>query len=145
MSPSSPTRPLLVGLAITLLAVAVFSWYALSRIEVVRSLQTQTIDRNRQDSLQLLRIQNNFHSLALAMRDMAEGSEPYPLDSWKLQFNRIRLDLEDALNIEARITPASPRPDQQKQFAVYLLQFSNSADSMLALASAGQEDAARAL
>src|SRR2546426_282862 len=145
MPPSSPTRPLLVGLAITLLAVAVFSWYALSRIEVVRGLQTHTIDRNRQDSLQLLRIQNNFHSLGLAMRDMAEGSEPYPLDSWKIQFDRIRFDLEDALNIEARITPITRRPDQQKQFAVSLLQFWNSADQMFALARAGKEDAARAL
>src|SRR6195256_636426 len=145
MSPSSPTRPLLVGLAITLLAVGVFCWYALSRIEMVRGLQTHTIDRNRQDSLQLLRIQNNFHLLALAMRDMAEGSEPYPLDSWKIQFDRIRFDLEDALNVEARITPASRRPDQQKQFAVSLLQFWNSADQMFALASAGKEEEARGL
>src|SRR5438477_11286284 len=145
MSPSSPTRPLLVGLAITLLAVAVFSWYALSQIQVVRGLQTHTIDRNRQDSLQLLRIQNNFHSLALAMRDMVEESEPYPLDSWKIQFDRIRFDLEDALNIEARITPASRRPDQQKQFAVSLLQFWNSANQMFALARAGKEDEARQL
>src|SRR6266404_1445314 len=145
MAPSSPTRPLLVGLAITLLAVAVFSWYALSRIEVVRGLQTHTIDRNRQDSLQLLRIQNNLHSIALAMRDMVEGSEPYPLDSWKIQFDRVHFDLEDALNIEARIAPASRRPDQQKQFAVSLLQFWNSADQMFALARAGKEDQARAL
>src|SRR6266404_2435374 len=145
MSPTSPTRPLLVGLAITLLAVAVFSWYALSQIEVVRGLQTHTIDRNRRDSLQLLRIQNDFHSLGLAMRDMAEGSEPYPLDAWKLQFDRIRFDLEDALNVEARITPASRRPDQQKQFAVSLLQFWNSADQMFALARAGKEDQARSL
>src|SRR6185436_4119924 len=112
MAPSSPTRPLLVGLAITLLAVAVFSWYALTRIQVVRDLQTHTIDRNRQDSLQLLRIQNNLHSLALAMRDMVEGTEPYPLESWKGQFNRIRVDLEDAL-----------KPDQQKQLAASLMQF----------------------
>jgi signal transduction histidine kinase len=145
MAPSSPTRPLLFGLAITLLAVGVFSWYALSQIEVVRGLQTHTIDRNRQDSLQLLRIQNNFHSLALAMRDMVEGSEPYPLDSWKIQFDRIRFDLEDALNIEARITPASRRPDQQKQFAVSLLQFWNSVDQMFDLARAGKEERARAL
>ena len=145
MDPSSPTRPLLVGLAIALLAVAVFSWYALSRIEVVRTLQTETIDRNRQDSLQLLRIQNDFHLLALAMRDMAEGTEPYPLDSWKLQFDRIRFDLEDALNVEGRITPATRRPDQQKQFAVSLLQFWNSADQMFALARAGKEKEARDL
>src|SRR5216110_2099425 len=139
MGPSSPTRPLLVGLAITLLAVTIFSWYALSRIDVVRGLQKDTIDRNRQDSLQLLRIQNDFHVLALAMRDMVEGTEPYPLDSWKLQFRRIRFDLEDALNVEARIAPITRRPDQQKQFAVSLLQFWNSADQMFALASAGRE------
>src|SRR5258708_18182208 len=145
MPPSSPTRPLLIGLAITLLAVAVFSWYALSRIEMVRELQTYTIDRNRQDSLQLLRIQNNLHSIALAMRDMVEGSEPYPLDSWKVQFDRVHYDLEDALNVEARITPASRRPDQQKQFAVSLLQFWNSADQMFALARGGKEREARAL
>src|SRR5215831_19182829 len=145
MAPSSPTRPLLAGLAITLLAVAIFSWYALSQIEVVRGLQTHTIDRNRQDSLQLLRIQNNFHSLALGMRDMVECAEPYPLDSWRVQFERIRFDLEDALNVEARITPASRRPDQQKEFAVSLLQFWNSVDQMFALARAGKEDQARAL
>ena len=145
MAPSSPTRPLLIGLAITLLAVAIFSWYALSRIQVVRLLQTHIINRNRQDSLQLLRIQNNFHSLALAMRDMVEGAEPYPLESWKVQFDRIRFDLEDALNIEARITPVSRRPDQQKQFAVALLQFWNSTDRMFALARAGKQEEARAL
>src|SRR5260370_14106529 len=145
MAPSSPTRPLLVRLRIPLPAVACFSWSAASQIEVVRGLKTPPIDRNRQDSLQLLRIQNNFHSLALAMRDMVEGSEPYPLDSWKIQFDRIRLDLEDALNIEARITPASRRPDQQKQFAVSLLQFWNSANEMFAMARAGKEEHTRAL
>src|SRR5260370_17342958 len=116
MSPTSPTRPLLVGLAITLLAVAVFSWYALSQIEVVRGLQTHTIDRNRQDSLQLLRIQNNFHSLGLAMRDMAEGREPYPLDSWKLKFDPIRFNLEDALNMKPPIPPPPQTPDHPKHF-----------------------------
>jgi len=134
MAPSSPTRPLLVGLAITLLAVAVFSWYALTRIQLVRELQTHTIDLNRRDSLQLLRIQNNLHSLALAMRDMVEGTEPYPLESWKGQFNRIRVDLEDAL-----------KPDQQKQLAASLMQFWNSVDQMFTLARAGKEDEARSL
>ena len=145
MAPSSPTRPLLIGLAITLLAVAVFSWYALSRIDVVRGLQTHTIDRNRQDSLQLLRIQNYIHALALAMRDMVEGAEPHPLDSWKERFDKIRFNLEDALNVEARIAPESRRPDLEKQFAVSLLQLWNSSDQMFALARAGQEQKARAM
>ena len=48
------------------------------------------MDRNRTDSLLLLRIQNGLNSLALAMRDMLEGSEPYPLTAWRAQFQRIR-------------------------------------------------------
>ena len=80
---------------------------------------------------------NSEKPVRVLMRDMVEESEPYPLDSWKIQFDRIRLDLEDALNIEARITPTSRRPDQQKQFAVSLLQFWNSANEMFAMARAG--------
>ncbi len=145
MAPSSPTRPLLAGLAITLLAVAVFSWYALSRIGVVRRLQTHTIDRNRQDSLQLLRIQNNFHLLALAMRDMVEDAGARPLDTWQASFDRIRFNLEDALNIEGRIAPETRPRDLEKQFAVSLLQLWDSSDRMFALARAGHDRKARAL
>jgi hypothetical protein len=36
------------------------------------------VDRNRKDSLQLLRVQNDLNSIGLAMRDMLEASEPYP-------------------------------------------------------------------
>lgn len=144
MSPASPTRPLLLGLAITLLAVGVFSWYALRQIEGVRELQTNAVDRNRKDSLQLLRIQNNLHSLGLAMRDMVEGSEPYPLDAWKVQFDRIRVDLEDALRLEAALGPLSSTSEQRGHLTESLNQFWNSSGEMFALARAGKEAEARA-
>jgi hypothetical protein len=48
----SPTPRLLLGLLVTLLAVAIYSWYTLSQLSGLRQLQTSTIDRNRRDSLQ---------------------------------------------------------------------------------------------
>ncbi|MEX2264003.1 MAG: histidine kinase [Bryobacteraceae bacterium] len=143
MAASSPTRPLLIGLAVTLAAVAIFAWYSLRQVEGLRSLQTDTVDASRKDSLQLLRIQNNLHSLALAMRDMIEGTEPYPLQAWKAQFDRIRFDLEDALRIESELTPASRSPEQQLHLEMSLSQFWNSTGRMFDHARVGREKEAR--
>ena len=93
----SPTTGLLAGLAITLLALAVYAGYTVVQLRSLRRLQTQTIDVNRADSLLLLRIQNDLNSVSLAMRDMLDASEPYPLTAWQGQFKRIRTDLDDAL------------------------------------------------
>ncbi len=62
-SVDSPTGRLLAGLAVTLAAVGVFSFYALHQIRGLEDLQTRTVDRNRKDSLQLLRIQNDLNQL----------------------------------------------------------------------------------
>src|SRR5438093_1984108 len=110
---SSPTSRLMAGLAVTLAVVGLFSWYALEQIAGLKDLQTQLVDRNRRDSLQLLRIQNNLHSLGLAMRDMVNGDEPYPLEAWKGQFKRIRADLEDALRLEKELAPVERTPERQ--------------------------------
>src|ERR1700722_12696397 len=105
----SPTYRLLAGLLITLLAVGVYSGYTIVQLRSLRQLQSGTIDRNRLDSLLLLRIQNSLNSLALAMRDMldtgASGdavAQRYPLTAWQPQFRRIRADLEDALAREKK-------------------------------------------
>src|ERR1035438_10459101 len=95
--PGSPTLRLLAGLAITLTAVALYSGYTVMQLHGLERLQGGILDRNRADSLLLLRIQNNLNSLGLAMRDMLEGSEPYPLTAWQGQFRRLRTDLEDAI------------------------------------------------
>src|SRR5258705_13408738 len=101
----SPTFGLLAGLAITLSAVALYSGYTVMQLRGLERLQGGIIDRNRADSLLLLRIQNNLNSLGLAMRDMLDGSEPYPLTAWRGQFRRMRTDLEDAIAREALSAP----------------------------------------
>ncbi len=93
----SPTPGLLAGLAVTLLAVILYAAFTIRQIHTVQQLQTELVESNRRDSLQLLRIQDNLHSLGLVIRDLLDQSEPYPLTAWAPQFNRIREDLNDAL------------------------------------------------
>lgn len=143
MPVASPTGRLLAGLAVTLAAVGVFSIYTLRQIRGLEDLQTRTVDRNRKDSLQLLRIQSDLHELGLAMRDMLEGGEPYPLAAWKPQFDRTRADLEDALAREAQLAPAARDPGRQRYLADSMAQFWTSTGRMFAVAAAGQEPAAR--
>ncbi|MGO9095815.1 MAG: sensor histidine kinase [Bryobacteraceae bacterium] len=135
---SSPTSRLLIGLAVTLAAVAVFSLYALRQIAGLRDLQTRTVDRNRKDSLQLLRIQHDLNSLGLAMRDMLDPDPPYPLEAFKGQFNRSRLDLDDALRLEAQFAPTAV-PGRRKYVEDRLAQFWISVDQLFALT--GRDDA----
>src|SRR5436190_623913 len=96
---SSPTTALLLGLVLTLTAVLVYSFYTRSQLAGLRVLQSDMVDRNRRDSLQLLRVQNDLNSLGLAMRDMLDSREPYPLTAWSAQFQRIREDLDAALKL----------------------------------------------
>jgi signal transduction histidine kinase len=139
----TPTAGLLLGLAAILLIVAVFSVYSLRQMQNLRTLQTQTIDRNRRDSLQLLRIQNNLNLLAIAMRDMLEGAEGYPLEAWRGEFERIRIDLEDAVRIESGLT--SRPDDQQRYLAESMRQLWLSTDQIFTIAQQGDEARARAM
>ena len=107
-SDRSPTIGLVLGLLITFSAVLAYSAYITWQIIGLRKLQTELVDRNRKDSLQLLRIQNDLNLLAVAMRDMVSSDEPYPLTAWSAQFQRIRTDLDDAMRLEAGFA-ASPQ------------------------------------
>ena len=144
-SVASPTGRLLAGLAVTLAAVGVFSFYALRQIRGLEDLQTRTVDRNRKDSLQLLRIQNDLNELGHAMRDMLDGDEPYPLQAWKPQFDRTRIDLDDALRLEAQLAPVQRNPGRQQYLAGSLAQFWTSASRMFEVAAQGGDRAARDL
>ena len=81
----SPTNGLLLGLVITLAAVLAYAFYITVQLAGLRKLQSEMVDRNRKDSLQLLRVQNDLNSVALAMRDMLDTTEPYPLTAWTAQ------------------------------------------------------------
>ncbi len=141
----SPTSRLMTGLAVTLAVVGGFSWYALHQIAGLRDLQAQLVDRNRKDSLQLLRIQKNLNSLGLAMRDMVEGEERYGLQDYRMQFTRLRTDLEDALLLEKGFAPVERSPERQAYFAGRLAQFWTSVDQMFSLAAGGNAGQARSL
>ncbi len=145
MQSRSPTPRLLAGLAITLSAVALYSGYTVTQLRGLERLQGGIIDRNRADSLQLLRIQNNLNSLGLAMRDMLDGSEPYPLTAWQGQFRRMRTDLEDAIAREAQSSPLDRDPEQRRYLSDSLHQFWDALDRIFALAQRGQEAEARTL
>ncbi|MGE5488659.1 MAG: ATP-binding protein [bacterium] len=141
---ASPTNRLLFGLAVTLGAVAVFSLFALRQLDGLRGLQTGIVDRNRKDSLQLLRIQNNLNSLGLAMRDMLDNDEPYPLSAFRAQFARIRVNLDDALRLESEHAPLARAPGRQQYVVRSLAQFWTTVDRLFEIVDSDPA-AARAL
>lgn len=139
----SPTFRLLAGLATTLLAVGVYSGYTIVQLRSLRTLQTRTIDRNRADTLLLLRIQNGLNSLAVTMRDMLDEQEPYPLTAWAPQFRRMRADLEDALAREEQYSLAGLSTNQRRYLADSFRQFWDAVDRTFDIARNGNAGEAR--
>jgi signal transduction histidine kinase len=142
-SDRSPTLGLLLGLVITLSAVVAYSAYITFQVTGLRKLQTDLVDRNRKNSLQLLRIQNDLNLLAVAMRDMVSSDEPYPLTAWAAQFQRIRTDLDDAIRLEAGSSSISRTPEQSSFLTSSFTQFWDAVDRVFALARDGKEKDAR--
>ena len=140
----SPTPGLFLGLLITLAAVMAYSWYITVQISGLRELQNDLAGRNRKDSLQLLRIQNDLNSLALAMRDMLDNDEPYPLTAWSAQFQRMRADLDNALKLEEQVAIAERTPEQREFLSNSMVQFWDAVDRTFALARDGKDADARA-
>jgi len=139
----SPTLGLLLGLLITLSAVLAYSAYITWQVTGLRKLQTELVDRDRKDSLQLLRIQNDLNLLAVDMRDMVSGDEPYPLTAWSAQFERIRTDLDDAMRRESGFAASSRTPEQSAFLTGQFAQFWDAVDRVFALAHEGKEKEAR--
>ncbi len=125
-------------------AVVAYSSYITVQISGLRKLQTDLADRDRKDSLRLLRIQNDLNLLALAMRDMLDREEPYPLTAWTAQFQRIRTDLDDALRLQDEQSAGRQTPEQMQFLGTSLVQFWDAADRIFAVARDGHEEDARA-
>src|SRR5580700_11489776 len=130
----TPTFRLLAGLAVTLSAVAVYSAYTVWQLRTLENLQAATIDRNRIDSLALLRIQNNLNSVALTLRDMLDHTEPYPLTAWRAPLARVRIDLADALDREAQYSPTSGPSQSRAYLSTSVSQFWDALDRVFSLA-----------
>jgi signal transduction histidine kinase len=142
-SQRSPTNGLLLGLVITLAAVLAYASYITDQLRGLRRLQSEMVDRNRKDSLQLLRVQNDLNSIALAMRDMLDTTEPYPLTAWTAQFERIHQDLDAGLKLEESLAVANRTPDQRRYLSQSIAQFWDAVNRMFALAQTGKEVEAR--
>src|SRR5205823_13768790 len=138
-SQRSPTTGLLFGLLITLAVVVAYSAYITVQLSGLRKLQSDMVDRGRKDSLQLLRVQNDLNTVALAMRDMLDASEPYPLTAWSAQFERVRGDLDAALHLEEQYSEVHRTPEQRAYLSQQLAQFWNAVERMFALAREGKE------
>jgi len=133
----------LLGLAVTLAAVVAYSWYVTHQIAGLRQLQTSITERNRKDSLQLIRIQNNLNDIALAMRDLLDNTGSHPLAAYQAQFQRMHRDLDDALRREQDVAVVSRTPEQRQFLNNSYSQFWNAMDAMFELAAQGKEEEAR--
>jgi signal transduction histidine kinase len=142
-SQRSPTNGLLLGLVITLAAVLAYASYITIQLTGLRKLQSEMVDRNRKDSLQLLRVQNDLNSIGLAMRDMLDTTEPYPLTAWTAQFERIHQDLDTGLKLEESLAGANRTPEQRLFLSQAVAQFWDAVNRMFGLAQNGKDAEAR--
>jgi signal transduction histidine kinase len=91
----------------------------------------------------LLRIQRNLNSLTVAMRDMLDNDEPYPLAAWSAQFQRVHSDLDDAFRREEQFAVVHRTPEQREYLGNSLAQFWDATDRVFTLAQQGNDLAAR--
>jgi signal transduction histidine kinase len=90
-----------------------------------------------------LRVQNDLNSIALAMRDMLDTTEPYPLTAWTAQFERIHQDLDTGLKLEESLAGASRTPEQRLYLSQSVAQFWDAVNRMFGLAQNGKDAEAR--
>jgi signal transduction histidine kinase len=140
---TSPTRRLIAGLVFTLLVIGVNAAYTLRSVHRMREMQTSIVERNRLGSLQLIRIQNDLNSLALAMRDMLDNPDGYPLSAWRSPLARVRQNLEDAIAREDALSQARRAPQQTAFLTSSFADFWRACDSMLDLADRREDARAR--
>jgi signal transduction histidine kinase len=144
---NSPTLRLLLGLLITLAAVALFSSYTLFQLDRLRRLQTDTIDLNRHDSLLLVRVQGDINTIGLKLRDMRDmsGAESESLVQAHDELDRLRADLQDGIEEEEKIDPLTRQGDQHAELIRALKEFWRNFDDVFASAKQGHASIVRVL
>jgi signal transduction histidine kinase len=131
---TSPSSRLAAGVAVTLVIILAYAGYTLNSVRRMRVVQTEIVDQNRKAALQLIRIQSDLNSLALALRDMQDQTDGYPLTAWAPQLGRIRENLDDAIRVEAALAAGRRDPQQTAYLAAAFVQLWASVDRMKALA-----------
>ena len=141
----SPTLRLLLGLLITLAAVAGFSSYTLHQLKSLRRLQTDTIDLNRHDSLLLLRAESDLNRIGLRVRDMMHAGQQVNLARYRSEFDKLRSDLQESIEAEEKVSYVSRNAEQHAKLIFALKEFWQSSDRVFAAANEGHEAAARSI
>lgn len=146
----SPFARLWVGLCIILSIFVVFAIYTTHEVRGLEDLQINVVQKNRKDSLQLLRLQSDAYLLGISMRDMSHGHTRYPIPDWRAGFGRLRADMDDALRLEGLYGVSTPETrvmanDKRAQLRGALADFWQAADRVFALADKGDERGARSL
>ncbi|MBI1940272.1 MAG: sensor histidine kinase [Acidobacteria bacterium] len=142
----SPSTRLGVGLCITLAIFGVFVVYALHEIRWLEDFQVNVVQKNRQASLQLLRVQNDAYLLAVLIRDMTLPDSRYPIAYYRTEFNRLHEDMDEALKREEQYAVASQAAREQRtQLKNILVDIWMTADLAFDMAEDGHEVSARYL
>src|SRR5260370_6819930 len=81
--------------------------------------------------------------MAVAMGEMLDTGEPYPLTAWTAQFERIHQDLDTGLKLEESLAGANRTPEQRLYLSQAVAQFWDAVNRMFALAQNGKEAEAR--
>lgn len=139
----SPTVRLVAGLLFTILVISAYAAFTLRSVNRMREMQAGIVDRNRLASLQLIRIQNDLNSLALAMRDMLDNPDHYPLSAWRAPLDRARQNLDDAITREAALAEGRRTAQQTLFLTSSFADFWRTCDNLFTLAASGEEDKAR--
>jgi signal transduction histidine kinase len=146
-SPSggSPVTRLVAGLCVAVLIIVGFSLYTAREIGRLRDEQAALSERNRLDSLQIIRIQQNLSTLAGTLRDMLDRTEPYPMTAWANTFARLRVDLEQAFVRERELAPVGRAAGERAQLEDVNRRFWETLDRAFAQAQAGDVERAASL
>lgn len=126
-------------------SVLLYSRYIRSQITHLRQVQSELVDRNRRDSLQLLRIQNTLNVIGLATRDLEQGASQYPVSASENQFRRLRGDLDDALQKEDQLAATYRTPEQRKYLATSVAEFWSQVDQVFVVAGSQGDRPARTM
>ncbi|HTV01667.1 MAG TPA: sensor histidine kinase [Luteitalea sp.] len=140
-----PVAWLVAGVLFSAAMVVAVSLYAGREVRRLRDEQVALTERHRLDTLQLIRIDNNVATIADTLRDMTDRREPYPLVAWRQAFDRLRVDLEQALERERQLAPVARPPAQAQQLDEASRRMWSALDRGFAAASAGREAEALAV
>jgi signal transduction histidine kinase len=141
----SPTLRLLLGLVITLAAVAGYSSYTLHQLKALRRLQSDTIDLNRHDSLLLLEAEGNLNMIGLRVRDIMRPEQAGDVARYSAEFDKLHADLQEAIDQEEKLSPISRKAGKHAKLIGGLKEFWKTSDEVFSAARGGHQAVARSI